>query len=54
MSNSADDRRRESRPPAPEYDRFGFRGHFAPSCGPSEDRSSVAAYADLEREPSSS
>ena len=39
--------RRQNRPPVPEYDRFGFRGHFEPCCGPSEDRFSAA----LLREP---
>jgi hypothetical protein len=54
MSERKSDDPRKSRPPVPEYDRFGFRGHFEPSCGPSEDRSSVAIYSELNREPPNS
>jgi hypothetical protein len=54
MSERKHDEARHSRPPVPEYDRFGFRGHFEPSCGPSEDRSSVDIYSELNREPPNS
>jgi hypothetical protein len=54
MSERKHDESQHTRPPVPEYDRFGFRGHFEPSCGPSEDRSSVDIYSELNREPSNS
>lgn len=40
---------RRERPPAQEYDRFGFRGHFDPACGTGEDRSSTSVLRELNR-----
>jgi hypothetical protein len=47
MSERQVEQDRRVRPPIPEYDRFGFKGHFEPCCGPSEDRSSAAVLREL-------
>jgi hypothetical protein len=39
----------QQRPAMPEYDRFGFRGHFDPACGSDDDRSSVRVISELNR-----
>ena len=43
------EREEPQRSRVPEYDRFGFRGHFEPTCGSDEDRSSTAVLRELNR-----
>ena len=43
------EREEPQRSRVPEYDRFGFRGHFEPACGSDEDRSSAAVLRELNR-----
>ncbi len=45
---------RRKRPPMPEYDRFGFQGHFEPACGSGEDRSSTSVLRELNSQQSAS
>ena len=47
------EREEPQRSRVPEYDRFGFGGHFEPACGSDEDRSSAAVLRELNRSRSS-
>ena len=47
------EREEPQRSRVPEFDRFGFRGHFEPTCGSDEDRSSTAVLRELNRARSS-
>ncbi len=50
MSGSETQQDRQERPAIPEFDRFGFRGHFDPPCGSNDDRSSTSAIRELNKQ----